>query len=1020
MSILENAEYITARFYQWECRGRGWLLGDVPIDLEPPFIPFVREIPRYQQYIDDGKHHTLLSKTIELIKGKPAKPNVDEYFDFDYSDIEPFIYDDDSNLVALQLTFPKERHIVIDNMRALLIMLSYTQHPISFEIIGNHTEIVIQFVCREVDTNLVYANIKSFFPQCSISKQDKYLDHILLGSKSTYVTDFGLQQEFVRPLPVSKNFNFDSLTAFFGALEHLKEGTQAGLQILFKSAINPWSESITHSVTVSDGTSFFVDAPESPELALEKIKSPLFAVTIRTFGQGDTQDESGEAIQVVSYPLLQTSQGAYNSLIHLPNLEYDIHTRIDDVYKRESHRLGMLLNVDELIHLLHFPTEAIQSKKLFASTRKTRATPAIATGKAYSLGTNPHNNTDVRVTTGIDERLKHTHIIGATGTGKSTLIANLILQDIEKGLGLALIDPHGDLVQDVMARIPESRLHDVVLIDPSDVDYPIGLNILQAHNDIEKEILSSDLVASFRKLSTSWGDQMNAVFGNAILAMLESNEGGTLHDVRRFLIEKDYREKFLKTVRDPSVLYYWLKEFPILKSNSVGPILTRLDTFLRPRTIRNMIVQKTGLNFEQLLNSNKIVLIKLSQGLIGTENSYLFGSIILSKIHQAAFARQASEQRNPFFIYIDEFQNIITPSIKEMLSGVRKYNVGLVLSHQDLQQLQRDDGELLNSVLGNSYTRVVFRVGEPDAKKLENSFTNFDANDMQNLSRGEAIVRIEQPQYDCSVNTVLPAVVDADTKENQTQNIINLSRTKYASTRAKVEEELFESLSLQLQPQDKVKKPSVEEAPTVIIKPEEPVRLPQHEKEVSPIQPQLIAEEPGINLSEEPEATSTHIYLQALVKRMAEAKGYTATIEAQTPTGDGKVDVLLTKESKTIAVEICVTTEADWEMHNIVKCINAGYDTIVSLSGDLKQLEKIKTKCRTGITDFEAKDIKFFTPDVFFQYLESQHLGEVATESTIKGYRVNVTYDAVTQEEMKRKRASVTQVVMSSLKRKKK
>lgn len=163
------------------------------------------------------------------------------------------------------------------------------------------------------------------------------------------------------------------------------------------------------------------------------------------------------------------------------------------------------------------------------------------------------------------QRLKHTHVIGATGTGKSTFILSLIAQDIQNGKGLAVLDPHGDLIESILAYIPPQRANDVILIDPADGEYPVGFNILQAHSEIEKDILSSDLVAVFKRLSTSWGDQMNSVFGNAILAILESSQGGTLVDLRRFLVEKEYRYTYLKTVSDPNVVYYWRKEFPCSK-----------------------------------------------------------------------------------------------------------------------------------------------------------------------------------------------------------------------------------------------------------------------------------------------------------------------------------------------------------------------------------------------------------------------------------------------------------------------
>ena len=947
-------------------------------------------------FIDDGKRHTLVSKALERLRGKEEVKQEDIPV-LDYEQLEVFPFLDDSPLQALQVKVPKERDITPERMKALITMLSIGTSPISFEIIGNAKEIIVQFVCRYHQTILLETNIKAYFPEFTIVQNGAYLENILQAEKPVFVTDFGLRQEFFQPLPISKNFKIDPLTGLFGALGSLQTNQQGGIQILFCGTVNPWSESIAHSVTMDDGSSFFADMKDSPKLALEKIASPLFGVCIRAFGQADTIEESQRVFESISYSLLNASVGNTNSLLSMPTEVYDVDTRANDIYFRQSHRLGMLLNADELVNLLHFPSASVQSKEV----------PPIARNKAFVFGSNNHNGLEEKVTIGIDERLKHTHIIGATGTGKSTLIANLIIQDCQKGLGLVLLDPHGDLIDDVITHIPDERLQDIVLIDPSDTEYPVGLNILEAHNDIEKEILSSDLVASFRKLSTSWGDQMNSVLGNAILAMLESKEGGTLHDLRRFLIEKDYRNRFLQTVQDPSVLYYWQKEFPLLKSNSIGPILTRLDTFLRPRTIRNIIIQKTGLDFENLINTNKIILVKLSQGLIGTENSYLLGSLILSKIHQAAFARQSKAIRNPFFIYLDEFQNFITPSIKEMLSGIRKYNVGLILSHQDLQQLQSEDGELLNSVLSNAYTKIVFRVGEQDAKKLKDGFTTFDVIDLQNLGKGEAVIRIEQPQYDCSLDTVSLQLIPKDIQEQRIASVVNHSRNLYSKKRTEIEKLLNETLSFEI-PQKEI---------SVIKKEVEKKDVPQPLASILQEIPAKETKEITIQKETEQQDTSTHTYLQTLVKKMAEARGYTATIEAQTPRQKGSVDVLLTREYKTIAVEICVTTDANWEMHNIVKCIDAGYTTIVSLSGDMKQLEKIKQKCKADITDFENKSVLFFTPDALFSFLDESVKEQIPEEVNMKGYRVNVAYDAITNEEMDRKRTSVANVILNTLRK---
>lgn len=1005
---MTASEFYTSRFYAWEYRGRGWHVSPFPVHLEPPFIPFVRHgFPI--EHIDDGKRHTLVSKFFESLKGE-KKAVLHDQQALDYDTLEPFTFEDDRPLTALQVKLSKDHKITPEKMKAVLVMLSYSILPISFEIIGTATEIILQFVCTETVADTIETYINAYFPQCSVIQNDAYLENIVRDDLSTYIVDFGLKHEFVRPLNTVKNFSMDPLIGVISVLERLRYNQHAGIQILFQSTVNQWNESILHSVTMYDGSSFFIDVPEAPQLAREKVHSLLFGVTIRAFAQDEEVSEASLILQKLSIAIVQGSKGMYNELIPLSDTEYDFATRVDDIFTRTSHRLGMLLNVDELVTLLHFPSENIVSQKLFTSLRKTKDAPRIARGKPFILGQNVHDGIKTSVTIGIEERLKHTHIIGATGTGKSTLIANLMLQDIVKGIGVVLFDPHGDLVDDVIARIPPERIKDVVLIDPSDIEYPIGLNILEAHSDVEREVLASDLVAIFKKHTTSWGDQMNAVVSNAILAILESSQGGTLHDLRRFLIEKDYRSTFLKSIKDPSVLYYWHKEYPMLKTNSIGPILTRLNTFLRPKAIRNMVVQKKGLDFLKLLNTNKIILLKLSQGLIGMENSFLLGSLILSKLHQAILQRQQHTNRNSVFMYLDEFQHFITPSIKDMISGIRKYNVGLILSHQDLQQLQREDGELLNSVLGNINTRIVFRVGEPDAKKLQDGFSGFDHKDLQNLGKGEAIIRIEQPQYDCSLDTIPLEDVNMSTAQDSKDAIIEHCRMEYAELRVVVEQSLYESFTFDATD-------TQEKEPVQSPKPVQ-TEVPKYEKKFSHIEPtqpiEIIAETKEKDVRD-------HRYFQTLIKKMAEARGYTATLEMQLPDGSGFIDVLLTKEGKTIAIEICNTTESEWEMRNIVKCIQAGYTHVISISGDIKQLEKIKKKCSVGIADFEKHHVLFLTPDAFISFLDQSTPDEkVSDEVHMKGYRVNVTYDAITKEEMDRKRASISNIVLNTIRKHKK
>jgi hypothetical protein len=1021
------SEHYTTQFYTWEYRGRGWLHYEHPVHLEPPFIPFYRHGYKETQ-IDDGKRPTILNKIFDSFN-TPKAPIVIDREQLDYETIEPYPYDDDTFLEAIQLKLPKDRKGLAERMKAVLVMLSYSYTIFSFEVIGTEKEIILQFVCDEHYTDTLRTYLSAYFPSGTQVYSDHYINHILQQDSATMVVDFGLAYECVRPINTGKQGAFDPLQSFYTVLEQIGEGAQAGMQILFQPTCNQWGESMRRSVTMYDKSSFFVDVPEAPQLAQEKTQSLLYAVTIRAYAQSETLEDAALILQKLNHAIISASKSSYNHLIPLIHEGYDVNQRIDDILFRQSHRLGMLLNSDELTTLLHIPSESIQSKKLYASSRTTKATPAIALGHDCILGTNTHAGNTTNVSLRLEDRLKHTHIIGATGTGKSTLIANLILQDIRAGHAVILFDPHGDLVDTVCAHLPEERMNDVVLIDPSDIEFPVGINMLEAHSDTEKEVLSSDLVASFRKFATSWGDQMNSVLGNAIIALLESPQGGTLHDLRRFLIEADFRKKIINTITDPSIKYYWLKEYPLLKTNSTGPIITRLDTFLRPKSIRNMVIQKKGLDMEALCNSNKSILCKLSQGLIGAENSYLLGSLLLSTIHQALMRRQQQTNRPPVFIYLDEFQHFIMPSVKEMISGIRKYQTGLILSHQDLQQLQREDSELTNTILGNINTRIIFRVGEPDAKRLEDSVSSFSHTDLQNLGRGEAIVRIEQPQYDCSLDTLPLEDITEEDKQERIAQIRIASRSRYATPKQEVEDAFFATLDLDTEePAPKQKRqaeqkpqseptpapPKTETEPTPVAEPQ-----PTPNKPKAPQPPPVEEQQDDVPKRD----THTHRYLQTLVKKMAEERGYTGTIEQQLPDGSGIVDVLLTKDNTTIAVEICITTDAAWEAHNIEKCIKAGYGIVISLCTDIKQLEKIRKKCMETIRTMNEAAVHFYTPDTFFAFLdtaEQQHTAPPPTETVMKGYRVNVSYDTLSPDEAEQKRKSVAKVVLDSLRKQKK
>ncbi len=1003
------SDALTAQFYEWEKRGRGWHIFENPVDLEPDFYPFFGHYVPPKTFIDDSKRNTLFSKIGDFFNGSANTSKDTGEIIVDEIPVTGFNIQNDSPIHTFRISLPKGAKIDANESLQLLLMLSYTKCPISFEIIGREKDICIQFACREPDADHLYTQLKAYFPEVFIQETEDLIEKLVDDETYFFLGDFGLRDEFMRPLATYDSIRIDPFIGLFAAFEKLKKGECGIIQVLFKGAINPWAESILRSVSDNEGKSFFEDAPDMLPLAKEKVSAPLYGVTIRVACGSLTKERSSAIIENLSNTLIHLYSSPGNTLIPLSG-EYTFGKRVYDLCERESHRLGMLLNCNELATLVHLPSETVLTEKLTRDTKKTNAAPEISQGNEFKLGTNFHQGVESEVTLSSAQRLKHTHIIGATGTGKSTFLENLIVQDILQGKGIAVLDPHGDLIENILAYIPEHRYEDCIVIDPSDGEYPVGFNILEAHSEIEKDILSSDLVSVFRRLSTSWGDQMNSVLANAILAFLESGQGGTLADLRRFLVEKSFRDTFLRTVSDPNITYYWQKEYPLLRTNSIGSILTRLDTFLRPKMIRNMVVQKKGLDFENIIDSGKILLVKLSQGLIGNENSYLLGTIIVSKIYQAAMARQAKlkENRNDFFLYIDEFQNFICPSMSGILSGARKYHLGLILAHQDMQQLQKNDSELASSVISNAGTRICFRVGDIDAKKFEDGFTHFEAKDLQALSTGEAIARIDRPDNDFNLEIVPLPPPDIAIAETVKNTVISQSRKKYGTLKDEVEKSLLALHGLQ--------EPEINED-NIVTPPKEPENIPLPKP--TKVEPLTEVQETATkeNLVKQHEQTQ-HRYLQTLIKRMAESRGYKALIEKPTPDGKGRVDVSLERNGKQIAIEISATTTDVWELHNIEKCLAAGYETVIACSNDKKTLEKIGKQVKEKLDAPSQAKVFMFEPEAFFLYLDKQVAQESNKEERIKGYRVKVEYNALPENEATQKRENIIRSVSDSMKKK--
>lgn len=1019
------AERLTQQFYEWEIRGRGWQLHDHPVALEPPFRPFLFHALPLAPVVDDGRKPTFWSSLIDTLRGKAISASSsarllasgpDSALTADPAPDYPHPPD---SLVTLRVTLPPDVVINRQATEQFLAAMTYCRSSLSFEIVGLPEAVGMQIACGEDDEPQLREQLKAYFPEAVATDSPDLLQMIWddTATKAIAIVELGLSQEFMRPLYVYDRFEPDPLIGIVGALHDVREGEVGLLQVLFERTRFPWAESILRSVTDGEGRSFFADAPEMVAFAKEKIRRPLFAAVIRVAAQSRLQNRAWQIAKLVNGALAQFSATMSNELIPLTNDGYDEEEHAKNVLRRETYRSGMLLNSHELISLVHLPSTSVRSEKLAREAKKTRAAPPTVVGHRLILGENQHGGRSTVVTLHPAQRTRHTYVIGASGTGKSTLLLNLIIQDIDQGQGIAVLDPHGDLVDHILSHIPEERFDDVVLLDPSDEAYPVGFNILSAHSEVEKNLLASDLVSVFQRLSTSWGDQMTSVLGNAILAFLESERGGTLADLRRFLVEPDYRRAFLDTVRDREVVYYWQKEFPMLVGKPQAPLLTRLDTFLRPRLIRAMVGQKENrLDFGAIMNEGRIFLAKLAQGAIGEENAYLLGTLLVSKFHQIAMSRQdvREGERRDFYLYIDEFQNFITPSMASILSGARKYHLGLVLAHQELRQLMSRDEEVANAVIANPATRICFRLGDFDAKKLADGFSSFDARDLQNLGVGEAICRVERAEHDFNLKTLPLPEVDPATATRRRERLVALSRERFGRNREELEVSMERAQpepppkTVTLQKTERVPREPKPSPPATTEKGAAPVPI---KREVPEVEPEPLRAGRG---------GGQHKYLQQLIKRWAESKGYRATVEKQILDGLGSVDVALEGKSHSIACEISVASTPEQELGNIRKCVAAGFTHIALISSERKSLDKLTVAIRPELTEDESKRVAFLTPAELFDFVETLDARATSKEETVRGYRVKVQYRPMAEEEKRNRKQAISEVIFGALKRLKK
>jgi len=399
-----------------------------------------------------------------------------------------------------------------------------------------------------------------------------------------------------------------------------------------------------------------------------------------------------------------------------------------------------------------------------------------------------------------DDRRRHVYVLGKSGTGKTTLLSNMIMADILAGRGVCVVDPHGEFVETALKAVPEERINDVIYFDPADINYPVAFNPLERVSFEMRHLVASGLMSVFKKIWPDvWSSRMEYILNNTLLALLEY-QNSTLLSIMKMFSDKDYRQKIVGNLQDPVVRSFWVDEYSKysqkFETEAVAAIQNKIGQFVSNPLIRNIIGQtKSSFDARKVMDNKKILIINLSKGKIGEGNSALLGAMMITKIQLAAMSRAdiPEKERNDFYLYVDEFQNFATESFATILSEARKYRLALIMAHQYIEQL---DEKVVSAVFGNVGTMIVFRVGATDAEFLEKEFSpDFLANDFVNLPNFQFYVRLMidgVTSKPFSARGLRPPVLS---ETSNIETILKISREKYALAKEIVEEKIASEYS---------------------------------------------------------------------------------------------------------------------------------------------------------------------------------------------------------------------------------
>ncbi|MBL8030021.1 MAG: type IV secretion system DNA-binding domain-containing protein [Candidatus Doudnabacteria bacterium] len=453
-----------------------------------------------------------------------------------------------------------------------------------------------------------------------------------------------------------------------------------------------------------------------------------------------------------------------------------------------------------------------------------------------------------------DDRRRHMYLIGKTGMGKTSLMENMVIQDIRNGHGVAFLDPHGDSVQRILNCIPPHRVNDVVYFNPADLEFPVAFNILEAVDAKYKHLVASGLMGVFTKIwANLWSARMEYILNNTVLALLDS-PGNTLLGITRMYVDKKYRKKIVDNIKDPVVKSFWVDEFANYnekyRTEAIAPIQNKVGQFLSSGIIRNIVGQpKSTIDLREVMDNRKILIMDLSKGKVGEDNSALLGAMIVTKLQLAAMSRTdiPESERKDFYLYVDEFQNFATDSFATILSEARKYRLNLIVGHQYIAQLENDKNtKVRDAIFGNVGTIAVFRIGAADAEFLETEFEPiFTPNDLVNLPKYNIVLKLMINGVASEPFSAVTLAPNDAYLTNNSEKVIRVSRERYANPVDAVEEKISRWMGAEFH----------QESAEMVESEEQEIKVPTPQEEIAPLNNSVVQVTPltmSMPVEEEP------------------------------------------------------------------------------------------------------------------------------------------------------------------------